>query len=39
VDYVSTSGKTLSNSGDKQSMTKVCRVEIDKIAVAFGPPT
>lgn len=26
-------------SGDKQSKAKFCRVEIDKIAVAFGPPT
>src|SRR5436190_11822161 len=26
-------------SGDKQAKAKLCRVEIDEVAVAFGPPT
>ena len=25
-------------SGDKQAKAKVCSVEIDEVAVAFGPP-
>jgi hypothetical protein len=27
-----------SGSGDKQAKAKLCRVEIDEVAVAFGPP-
>jgi len=26
-------------SGDKQASAKFCRLEIDEVAVAFGPPT
>jgi hypothetical protein len=26
-------------SGDKQASAKLCCVEIDEVAVAFGPPT
>jgi hypothetical protein len=26
-------------SGDKEASAKLCRLEIDEVAVAFGPPT
>ncbi len=29
---------TVAGSGDKQAKAKLCRVEIDEVAVAFGPP-
>jgi hypothetical protein len=29
----------VAGSGDKQAEAKLCCVEIDKVAVAFGPPT
>jgi hypothetical protein len=29
----------VAGSGDKQASTKLCCVEIDEVAVAFGPPT
>jgi hypothetical protein len=28
----------MAGSGDKQPIAKLCRVEIDEVAVAFGPP-
>src|SRR5580658_10383103 len=28
----------MAGSGDKQAQAKLCRVEIGKVAVAFGPP-
>jgi hypothetical protein len=28
----------VAGSGDKQAQAKLCRVEIDDVAVAFGPP-
>src|SRR5688500_15806273 len=28
-----------SGSGDKQAKAKLCRLETDEVAVAFGPPT
>jgi hypothetical protein len=29
----------VAGSGDKQASAKLCCVEIDEVAVAFGPPT
>jgi hypothetical protein len=29
----------VAGSGDKQAKAELCRVEIDEVAVAFGPPT
>jgi hypothetical protein len=29
----------VAGSGDKQAKAKLCRVEIDEVAVAFSPPT
>jgi hypothetical protein len=29
----------LAGSGDKKAQSQLCRVEIDEVAVAFGPPT
>ena len=29
----------LAGSGEEQASAKLCRVEFDEVAVAFGPPT
>ncbi len=29
----------VTGSGDKQAKAKLCRIEIDEVAVAFFPPT
>ena len=29
----------MAGSGDKQASAKLCHLEIDEVAVAFGPPT
>src|SRR5438105_15953159 len=31
--------QSAAGSGDKQAKAKLCRREIDEVAVAFGPPT
>src|SRR5512132_329819 len=31
--------QAVAGSGDKQAKTKLCRLEIKEVAVAFGPPT
>jgi hypothetical protein len=31
--------QTAAGSGDKQAKAKLCRLEIEEVAVAFGPPT
>jgi hypothetical protein len=28
----------MAGSGDKQTLAKLCRVEVNEVAVAFGPP-
>jgi hypothetical protein len=28
----------MAGSGDEQTIAKLCRTEIDEVAVAFGPP-
>src|SRR6266705_5687063 len=32
-------GGAVTGSGDKQAKAKLCRLEIDEVAVTFGPPT
>ena len=34
----SNSYEDVAGSGDKQAQAKLCHVEIDDVAVAFGPP-
>jgi hypothetical protein len=38
-DFMSESYPGVAGSGDKQAKAKLCCVEIDEVAVAFGPPT
>jgi hypothetical protein len=37
-DVVLGSVTAVAGSGDKQAKAKLCRLEIDEVAVAFGPP-